>query len=123
MLSTILLLSVVRLILSIEIRTSPNDPREYRFVKLKPNGLPTILISDKNADRSAAALRVAVGSYTDPSEYLGLAHYLEHILFLGSERYPATDDFASFIQKNGGKRNAGTENDHTIFYFDVMRIV
>lgn len=103
-----------------EIRKSANDRREYRFVKLKSNGLPTILICDQNAESSAAALQVAVGSFTEPSQYLGLAHYLEHILFLGTEKYPQTGDFNAFInQKGGGSNNAFTSNDRTMFYFEV----
>lgn len=103
-----------------EIRKSPNDLREYRYVKLKANGLPTILISDKNAEKASAALQVAVGSLTEPKEFLGLAHYLEHILFLGTEKYPETGEFDKFVnQQGGGSNNALTTNDRTVYWFEV----
>lgn len=111
--------AIFHLTFAIEIRKSPNDPREYRFVKLKSNGLPTILISDKNAEKAAAALQVAVGSLTEPKEYPGLAHFLEHILFLGTKKYPETGDFTDFIEKHGGGANAFTADDRTVYMFEV----
>jgi len=97
---------------------SPNDDRQYRFLVLD-NQLQVLLVSDVNADKAAAALDVAVGSGDDPLDRLGLAHYLEHMLFLGTEKYPNPDDYGDFISSHGGSQNAYTSFDHTNYFFDV----
>ena len=102
----------------LEVITSSNDPREYRAVKLE-NNLEVLLVSDPEIDRSAAALSVGVGLLYDPMGYQGLAHYLEHVLFLGSEAYPESDDFSAFIARSGGLGNASTWLDITNYNFQV----
>ncbi|HEX2862665.1 MAG TPA: insulinase family protein, partial [Lacunisphaera sp.] len=66
---------------------APNDESEYRRFTLD-NGLKVILLSDPKLNKSSASLAVAVGSYSDPASRQGLAHFLEHMLFLGTEKYP-----------------------------------
>ena len=66
---------------------SISDKRIYRALQLH-NDLECLVISDKDAQKSAAALSVAVGSFSDPLEAQGLAHYLEHMLFMGTSKYP-----------------------------------
>lgn len=61
------------------------DQREYRGIILN-NGLRVMLISDKTTDKSAAALDVNIGSMQDPIKLQGLAHFLEHMLFLGTKK-------------------------------------
>jgi insulysin len=61
------------------------DVRQYRGVRLS-NGLRVLLISDPKTDKGAAALDVNVGSLSDPPQLQGLAHFLEHMLFLGTEK-------------------------------------
>ena len=51
---------------------------QYRFVTLE-NGLRALLVSDRDADKAACSLDVAVGSMHDPPEFQGLAHFLEHM--------------------------------------------
>jgi len=43
-----------------------------------------------------------VGSWADPPEFQGLAHFLEHMLFMGTEKYPDEDDYSSFLSQHGG---------------------
>ncbi|MGD8174010.1 insulinase family protein [Vibrio sp. TRT 21S02] len=97
---------------------SPNDTNQYRYLTLS-NGLRALLIQDTNAQKSAAALAVNVGHFDDPSDREGLAHYLEHMLFLGTEKYPKVGEFQSFISQHGGSNNAWTGTEHTCFFFDV----
>ncbi|CAH8202535.1 insulinase family protein [Vibrio aestuarianus] len=97
---------------------SPNDTHHYRYVTLT-NGLRTLLIQADDAQKSAAALAVNVGHFDDPSDREGLAHYLEHMLFLGTEKYPKVGEFQSFISQHGGSNNAWTGTEHTCFFFDV----
>ena len=101
-----------------EIIKSPNDDRQYRHVQLE-NGLDVVLISDPAADKAAAALDVYVGSYQNPSDREGLAHFLEHMLFLGTEKYPEPGEYQKFIDEHGGTHNAGTGLEHTTYFFDV----
>lgn len=61
------------------------DTRSYRVVRL-PNQLEALLISDPQTDKSSAALDVNVGYFNDPEEIPGLAHSLEHLLFMGTEK-------------------------------------
>ena len=98
---------------------SPNDHREYRAVTL-PNGLITLLVTDPDADKSAAALAVYRGSYDDPEGRAGLAHFLEHMLFLGTTKYPDVDDYQNYITTHGGTFNAYTSSDHTLYFFDIQ---
>lgn len=48
--------------------------------------------------QAAAGLCVGVGSFSDPKEVPGMAHFLEHMVFMGSEKFPAENDFDSFIK-------------------------
>ncbi|WP_299734308.1 insulinase family protein [uncultured Endozoicomonas sp.] len=97
---------------------SPADDRDYRYLTLD-NGLKVLLISDADTDKSAAAVDVNVGSYQDPDDRLGLAHFLEHMLFMGTEKYPDVDGYSEFIRANGGGSNAYTADVRTNYYFDI----
>lgn len=97
---------------------SPNDEHQYRYLTLN-NGLRVLLVHDQHAQKAAAALAVNVGHFDDPSDREGLAHYLEHMLFLGTEKYPKVGEFQSFISQHGGSNNAWTGTEHTCFFFDV----
>ncbi len=97
---------------------SPADDRDYRYLILD-NGLKVLLISDPDTDKSAAAVDVNVGSYQDPDNRLGLAHFLEHMLFMGTEKYPDVDSYSEFIRAHGGSSNAYTTDVRTNYYFDI----
>ncbi|MFT4809976.1 MAG: protease-3 [Arenicella sp.] len=101
-----------------EIVKSPIDSREYTSIVLD-NQLEIMLVSDPSIEKSAAALSVAVGSLQEPKEFGGLAHYLEHMLFLGTTRYPTVGDYSEFISRNGGSQNAYTQLDHTNYMVAV----
>ena len=97
---------------------SPADDRDYRYLTLE-NGLKVLLISDPETDKAAAAVDVNAGSYQEPGDRLGLAHFLEHMLFMGTEKYPDVDSYAEFIRANGGSSNAYTADVRTNYYFDI----
>ena len=97
---------------------SPNDKNKYYYDVL-PNGLRYILISNKEIDKSAVALDVYIGSADDPKEYQGLAHCLEHIIFLGTKKYPNPSEFDNFLNINSGFSNANTSLDHTNYQFEI----
>ena len=62
-----------------------------------------------------------MGSFSDPDDLPGLAHFLEHMVFMGSRKYPDENSFDNFIQKNGGYDNASTDCETTVFYFETQR--
>jgi len=97
---------------------SPIDKREYRYVMLD-NGLKVLLISDPQADKSAAAMDVSAGAFHAPRDRAGLLHFLEHMLFLGTEKYPDAGEYNEYLKKNGGGSNAYTAEEDTNYFFDV----
>ncbi|NRQ43544.1 insulinase family protein [Rheinheimera sp. YQF-2] len=101
-----------------QVLVSPNDNRAYKTLVL-PNKLEVMLVSDPTAEKSAAALSVGVGLLQDPMSQQGMAHYLEHMLFLGTERYPDTKGYSEFMTANGGAQNAYTWLDITNYMFKV----
>jgi secreted Zn-dependent insulinase-like peptidase len=67
------------------LKQSPNDPKQYKAITLA-NGLRVLLINNAETSKSAAALAVNVGHFNDPKDRQGLAHFLEHMLFLGTKK-------------------------------------
>jgi insulysin len=100
------------------VNKSENDNREYRYLTLG-NNLRVLLVSDPAAEKSAAALNVHVGSHQNPRERPGLAHLLEHMLFLGTEKYPNPGEYQDFIGQHGGSNNAYTAAENTNYFFDI----
>ncbi|CAK1554529.1 unnamed protein product [Leptosia nina] len=102
-----------------DIVKSQEDKRVYRGLQLA-NRMKVLLVSDPTTDKSAAAIDVNVGYLSDPDELPGLAHFCEHMLFLGTEKYPQENEYSKFLSEHGGSSNASTSADHTTFYFDVL---
>ncbi|WP_416192301.1 pitrilysin [Neisseria sp. CCUG12390] len=100
------------------INKAPKDKAGYRAVELA-NGMTVLLISDPDANKSIMAAALPIGSKDDPVNQKGMAHYLEHMIFMGSKRYPEVDGLMAFLQKNGGGTNASTHLMHTAYHFQV----
>ncbi|MDK2597334.1 insulinase family protein [Pseudoalteromonas obscura] len=105
-------------LISDQLVVSPNDDRAYKVLTLE-NGIDVVLVSDPSAEKSAAALSVGVGLLHDPMSQQGMAHYLEHMLFLGTEKFPDPDGYAEFVQNNGGANNAYTWLDVTNYMVKI----
>lgn len=86
---------------------------------LLDNKIRYCVIKDPNIDYSCVACCVGVGSSKDPKEYNGLAHFLEHMLFLGSKKYPNPEYFNEYITQNGGFSNAYTSFMETNYYYKI----
>ena len=97
---------------------SPNDDYQYRLLTL-PNEMEVLLISDPATIKGAASLDINVGSGDNPEGRGGLAHFLEHMLFLGTDKYPDAAEYEEFITEHGGSRNAYTSFEHTNYFFDI----
>uniref|UniRef100_A0A0E0FTY4 Peptidase M16 N-terminal domain-containing protein n=1 Tax=Oryza nivara TaxID=4536 RepID=A0A0E0FTY4_ORYNI len=103
---------------NVEFIRSRSDKREYRRVVL-PNALECLLISDSDTDKAAACMEVGVGSFSDPEGLEGLAHFLEHMLFYASEKYPGENDYSKYMIEHGGYCDAYTYSETTTFFFYV----
>lgn len=93
-------------------------PNHTRHLTLG-NGLHLTLRHAPRLSRTAAALRVHAGSHDAPSQWPGLAHFLEHLFFLGTPRFPLEDGLMRYVQSLGGQVNASTRERTTDFFFEV----
>lgn len=95
------------------------DNNQYKFLTL-PNKLDVLLIYDKDTDISASGMTIQAGFYDDPIDTQGLAHFLEHMLFMGTDKHNEENYFHKFINDAGGMANAHTMEESTTFYFQVL---
>jgi len=108
-----------------QIETPSVDKREYKNITLGgSNGnssskLQVLLISDPETDKSSAAMDIGIGQLCD-GDLPGIAHFLEHMLFIGTKKYPDENAYDSFLSAHGGSSNAFTDLEHTCYYFDVQ---
>jgi len=102
-----------------QIKQSQSDHNQYRYLELD-NGLKVILASDTKAEKASAALAVAVGANDNPQGQEGLTHFLEHMLFLGTKKYPEAGEYKTYINEFGGSNNAYTAANHTNYFFDIQ---
>lgn len=99
-----------------QILTPDLKARTIEKIKLS-NGLEAVIVSDPTTPESAAVITVKVGSWHEPKP--GLAHFLEHMLFLGTEKYPSESSFDEAIGQYKGTFNAFTSTDFTSYFFSV----
>ncbi|CRM86464.1 MULTISPECIES: pyrroloquinoline quinone biosynthesis protein PqqF [Pseudomonas] len=83
------------------------------------NGLRVSLRHAKRLKRCAAVLQVSAGSHDVPLAWPGLAHFLEHLLFLGTEHFPTNEGLIAYVQRHGGQVNASTRERSTAFFFEL----
>lgn len=103
---------------SLTIHSPSLRSRESTKIRLS-NGLEAFLISDPETDQSAAAISIESGSWNDPEQYPGTAHFLEHMLFMGNKAYPEESEFFKYVYDHGGIVNAYTSTDRTVYTFSV----
>jgi zinc protease len=87
-----------------------NAPKLHRL----PNGL-TIVVEQMPIDAVNLSLWVKVGSAVEPDSINGMAHFLEHMIFKGTERL-ASGEFERRIEERGAVTNAATSQDYTHYY-------
>lgn len=84
-----------------------------------PNGARLILVPMTGVNSVATAVMVGVGSRYETTENNGVSHFLEHMVFKGTDKYPTTDDVNS-IERAGGLQNAYTDIDVTNYHNKVL---
>lgn len=92
--------------------------RSIAKVRLE-NGIEAYIVSDPEAKHSAMSVSVKAGSWDDPKEYPGMAHFVEHLLFMGTKTYPEENDYTKHITESAGTYNAYTSTDRTVYMFSV----
>ena len=102
------------------LQKSKSDKLDY-CLKILKNNLKVLIVSDNQTNFCSACLQVNSGNLNDFPEYPGIAHFCEHMLFMGTEKYPKTNYYADFIQKNSGNSNASTGLETTTFYFQINK--
>ena len=102
-----------------EVRKGKADWREYRPFRLA-NGVTCMAIHDKESKTTAMATAIHAGAAADPRNLSGLAHFCEHMCFLGSEKYPGENEYKRYLASHGGRSNASTSLHLTTYKFDVL---
>lgn len=102
------------------------QPIEFGEITLAPdaqsftleNGLDVVVIPDHRAPIVTHMIWYRVGSADEPPGKSGIAHYLEHLMFKGTEENPG-DAFSATVSRVGGQENAFTSNDYTAYFQQV----
>lgn len=84
------------------------------------NGLEVVVIPDRRSSMATHMIWYKAGSADEPAGKSGLAHFLEHLLFRGSDDSPA-GGFSSVVAMLGGEENAFTGNDYTAYFQRIGR--
>ena len=84
------------------------------------NGMEVVVIPDHRAPVVTHMVWYKVGAADEPQGKAGIAHFLEHLMFKGTPKYP-NGSFSRIVRANGGDENAFTSQDHTAYYQRVMK--
>jgi insulysin len=96
------------------------DDRSYRGFTLD-NELKVLVISDPSSDSGTALLQMGAGSLSDPWDMQGLSHFIEHMLFIASEKYPEENGFDEFVTAHGGSLTGITTEEAVRYMFTVQK--
>lgn len=80
-----------------------------------PNGLKVMAVSNSSYENAMVSVRVNVGTLDNPKEHAGLAHFVEHMVFLGNEKYKQ-DNLGFLQEKYGAMENAYTAPNETVYF-------
>ena len=97
-----------------------NDVKEYRAFELD-NGVTCMVVHDGDSKTTGVACSVSVGAAADPRSLPGLAHFVEHMCFMGSARYPNENHYKQFLSSHGGRSNASTSLYYTTYKFEILQ--
>ncbi len=95
------------------------DPFHERSVL--PNGLKVLSSSMPHVHSVSISLYVGTGSRHEKEEEAGVSHFLEHLLFKGTEKRPSAKEIAETVDGLGGMLNGGTDREYTVYYIKVAR--
>jgi zinc protease len=98
------------------VKTAQGILKDLRETTLE-NGLRVYLLPMKHASVVSVMVAYRVGSGDEEKDQTGLSHYLEHLMFKGTEKL-LPGDIDRITQRNGGQNNAYTSEDMTVYHFD-----
>lgn len=84
------------------------------------NGLEVIVIPNHRVPAVSHMIWYRIGAADDPPGKSGLAHFHEHLMFLGTEKYKA-GEYSDIVARSGGQENAFTGYDATSYYIDIAK--
>lgn len=84
------------------------------------NGLSVVVVPDHRAPVVTHMIWYKVGAADEPKGKAGIAHFLEHLMFKGTSRYP-TGAFSHLVRVNGGVDNAFTTQDYTVYHQRIAK--
>ena len=105
------LLTLLLIILLSKISFAGFKPKHH----ILDNGLEIVVIENNKVPAIAHSIWYKVGSADEPNGKSGIAHFLEHLLFKGTEKLKP-GEFSQIIAKNGGKENAFTSKNYTGYF-------
>ncbi len=88
---------------------------DYKFQKLS-NGLKLLTVPMPASESATLTVWVKTGSRNEDKEKLGISHFLEHMVFKGSKKYPTMKELFENFDEMGAEHNAGTSKEWTNFY-------
>ena len=100
--------------------TAPQAPPFFEKTTL-PNGLRVISSTMPATHSVAVTFSVGAGSRFERDEQAGISHFVEHMLFKGTEKRPSAKEIAEAIDGVGGMMNGATDREYTVYYIKVAR--
>lgn len=83
-----------------------------------PNGFNALLCPESGSGVTSVQVWVAAGSVYENEKTAGLSHFLEHLIFKGTKKFPG-DEISRIVETSGGAINAGTSKEYTVYYIDT----
>jgi predicted Zn-dependent peptidase len=83
------------------------------------NGLRILTVPMKNTETVTVVVMVGVGSRYETEKEAGLSHFIEHMMFKGTEKRPTALDITETLDSVGGEFNAYTSSDKTVYYAKI----
>lgn len=102
---------------SVEIMNMNSEKKVFKYVL--SNGLTVLICPKKNAPKVALQMWYNVGSKHEQPSEKGMAHFLEHMIFKGTDKMLSETDINAMSQKLSAYANAFTSYDYTAYVFDV----
>ncbi len=99
-----------------EVLKGTMDTCKY-LLQVLPNGIKVVFVEDPGADKEVLLVSIKVGAEHDVVP--GTAHFLEHLLFMGTKKYPGKSDYEDFASKCGASTNAFTSMSDTVYYLEM----
>lgn len=86
-----------------------------------PNGLTILKVPIKGARSVLVDVFVKVGSRHEPARLSGVSHFLEHLFFKGSKKFPTAQELSHALDAIGAEYNANTGKEHTQYYIKAAK--